>query len=42
MVVGVTFLVVAGLLLGIAVATFVATRIARLVAFLRRPRRRRP
>jgi hypothetical protein len=36
----VTFLVIAGLLLGIAVATFAATRIARLVAFLRRPRRR--
>jgi hypothetical protein len=32
----VTLLVVAGLLVGIGVATFVATRIARLVAFLRR------
>ena len=33
-----TLLVVAGLLIGIALATFVATRIARLVAFLRRRR----
>lgn len=40
MVARVTLLVVAGLLLGIALATFLATRIARLVAFLRRPRRR--
>ena len=31
-----TFLVVGGLLVGIALVTFVATRIARLVAFLRR------
>lgn len=36
----VTVLVVGGLLLGIALATFVATRIARLVAALRRYRRR--
>ena len=35
-----TFLVVAGLLLGIALVTFLATRIARVVAFLRRLRRR--
>lgn len=35
-----TFLVVAGLLVGIAVVTFAATRIARLIAYLRRPRRR--
>lgn len=34
-----TVLVVGGVLLGIALATFVATRIARLVAFLRGPRR---
>jgi hypothetical protein len=39
-VVRVTFLVIAGLLLGIALVTFLATRIARLVAYLRRPRRR--
>ena len=36
-----SLLVVAGLLLGIGLATFVATRIARLVAYLRRPPRRR-
>ena len=34
----VTVLVVGGVLLGIALATFVATRIARLIAFLRHPR----
>lgn len=36
-----TLLVVAGLLVGIGLATFVATRIARLVAWSRR-RRNRP
>jgi hypothetical protein len=34
----VTVLIVGGVLLGIALATFVATRIARLIAFLRNPR----
>ena len=34
-----TVLVVGGLLAGIAIVTFVATRVARLVAFLRRGRR---
>jgi hypothetical protein len=32
-------LIVGGVLLGVGLATFVATRVARLVAFLRRPRR---
>ena len=36
-----TVLVIGGLLFGIGAATFLATRIARLVAYLRRPRRRR-
>ena len=35
-----TILVVAALVLGIGLVTFTATRIARVVAFLRRPRRR--
>ena len=35
-----TFLIVAGLLVGIGLATFVATRISRLVAWTRRRRRR--
>jgi hypothetical protein len=35
-----TFLVVAAVVLGIALVTFAATRLARLIAFLRRPRRR--
>ena len=35
-----TVLVIGGLLVGIGLATFVATRIARLVAALRRYRRR--
>lgn len=35
-----TFLVVGGLLLGIGLVTFLATRIARLIAVLRRGRRR--
>jgi hypothetical protein len=39
-VVRVTLLLVAGIVLGIGVATFVATRFARLIAFLRRSRRR--
>ena len=36
-----TVLIVAAIVGGIALATFVATRVARLVAYLRRPRRRR-
>ncbi|TDS76167.1 hypothetical protein CLV52_3287 [Amnibacterium kyonggiense] len=36
----VTFLVIGGLLLGIGAATFIATRVARLVAYLRRRRGR--
>jgi hypothetical protein len=36
----VTLLLIVGVVGGIGVATFLATRIARLVAFLRRPRRR--
>lgn len=36
----VTFLVIGGLLLGIGLATFVATRVGRLVAYLRRRRAR--
>jgi hypothetical protein len=35
----VTLLVIGGVVLGIALATFVATRIARLIAFLRGSRR---
>ena len=41
MVVRVTFLLIAGLLVGIGLATFVATRVARLVAWSRRRRERR-
>lgn len=37
-----TFLVVAAVVGGIALATFVATRVSRLVAYLRRPPRSRP
>ena len=40
MVVRITLLIVAALVIGIALATFVATRIARLIAWLRRLRRR--
>lgn len=35
-----TLLLIAGILLGVAGGTFLATRLARLVAFLRRRRRR--
>ena len=36
----VTVVVVAAVVLGVALVTFAATRVARVIAFLRRPRRR--